>query len=80
MIRFLSDTLIGNILSPADVYNCGMTFFLSFKGHVAAVAVKVGDVAKNNGKALVKRFGEKTLQDFVRLEKWSAFFYLPPPF
>ena len=33
--------------------------FLSFKGHVAAVAVVVGAVAKSSEKALVKRFVKK---------------------
>ena len=52
----------GEILPPFCVY----------ARRVAAVAVVVGAVAKSSEKALVKRFGEKTLQDFVRLEKWTA--------
>ena len=78
MIRFLSDTLIGNIPSPAGVYNCGMTFFLSFKGYVATVAAKVGDVAKNNGKALVKPFYEKNFTEFLLdLKNGQRFFIFP---
>ena len=38
----------------------------------------VGIVAKNSEKALVKRFGEKTLHDFVRLEKMVSFFLSSP--
>ena len=72
MIRFLSDTLKGNIPSTAGVCKGGMTFFLSFKGHVAAVAAKVGDVAKSSKKALVKPFYEKNFTEFLLdLNKWS---------
>jgi len=54
---------------------------LRFKGRVAAIAAKVGDVAKSSEKALVKRFCEKNFTEFLSdLKKWSAFFYLPPPF
>ena len=55
--------------------------FCVYARRVAAVAVKVEDVAKRIEKALVKPFCEKTSQNFWRdLKKWSAFFYLPPPF
>ena len=52
----------GEILPPFCVY-------------ARRVAVEVGAVAKSSEKTLVKRFGEKTLQDFVRLEKWTAWLF-----
>ena len=53
--------------------------FLSFKGHVAAVAVVVGAVAKSSEKALVKRFCEKNFTEFLaRLEKMVGVFLSSP--
>ena len=60
---------VGEILPP----------FLRFKGHVAAVAVVVGAVAKAALKALVKRFCEKKLHRIiVRLEKMPAILFSSP--
>ena len=61
------------VFTTAD---CG---FFVFQERVAAVAAKVGAVAKCSEKALVKRFCEKNFTEFLLdLKKWSAFFYLPP--
>jgi len=40
--------------------------FLHFKGRVAAVTARFGEVAKSNEKALVKWFCEKTSQNFCQ--------------
>ena len=46
--------------------------FFAFTGACCGKGRRGG---KREAKALVKRFGEKTLQDFVRLEKWTAWLF-----
>ena len=52
---------------------------MSFKGHVAAVAAKVGQMVKSSENALVKRFCEKNFTEFfARLEKMVSVFLSSP--
>ena len=50
-------------------------FFCVYRGVSRRLRQGSGKWQKAAKKALVKRFGEKTLQDFVRLEKWTAWLF-----
>ena len=53
--------------------------FCVYARRVAAVAAKVGKVAKSSGKALVKRFCEKNFTEFLaRVEKMVGVFVTSP--